>query len=102
MFTLHFALRVFALLALLGAVLDVFSTIAALRQPNVTEANPIQKWSMAVFGTAWVIPRLLLADAVIAAAVYTGDTWGALALLAAAAALETYAVLNNGKLAGWF
>jgi hypothetical protein len=89
------AIHILAYLAFALVLGDVFSTIAALRRPGVHEANPVVRWFMAVFGTSWVIPRILMGLGTVAGAFGSGDGWGEIALLVAAIGLTGYAVVNN-------
>ncbi len=58
--TFYLFCRVTMVLAFGLAVLDCFSTAAALAYGG-KEANPIWRWVMGFLGPMWVIPRVLLA-----------------------------------------
>ncbi len=74
------------------AVLDVLTTIHALRKPGLVEANGIMAWLMRL-GPAWIVVKL----GVTAAAIWV--LRDAPVLLWALAAVYAAAVANNWRLA---
>ena len=83
------------LAGLLGvlAVLDVVTTLKALKNPKLKEANPLVRVMMK-HGKVWIVVKL---------AVTIGAMWwlqSAPLLLVPIAAVYTYVVYNNAKQAG--
>lgn len=75
----------------LGSIGDVFSTNAALAHGG-KEANPLWRWAMGILGPKWVIPRVLLAQAIVWANV--GNAFGEYVWWAALAAVVPLLVLG--------
>lgn len=91
--------RLCACLAILATIGDGFTTVGALNQPGVTEANPIERELMSLFGTKWLIFRFLFTLASIWAALRFNDgTWRATVMLLPSTLFVLYAVWNNWRL----
>lgn len=60
----YYFCRICMVLGYALAIMDAFSTIAALAYGG-KEANPIWEWFMGVLGPYWCIPRILLAQGIV-------------------------------------
>ena len=83
---------IYILLAL--QALDVISTVLALRQPNVSEANPFLAPLFKQFG---VLPTLIVLKGALAAYVWYAQASIPVELIYIACAGYAYVVVNNFK-----
>jgi hypothetical protein len=90
-------LAALSFVVLIATLADVFTTLAALVLPGVYEANPLILSFMRLLGPAWVIPRILLALGIVAAALSVPG-WPAVGLLVFAIAITAYAAVHNFRL----
>jgi hypothetical protein len=99
-FICHEGIRLFAVLAFALAIGDVMTTLRALAQPGIVEANPVMKFLMDKLGSLWILARLLMTLAVVLFVILLADdTWSGFLLLLANAALLGWVVWHNAKLA---
>ena len=76
-------------------VLDLISTVVALRKPNLIEANPVLNYLFSIFG---VLPTLLVVKTAFAVVLYVYQDLVMLEAQVLLCALYAYVVFQNFKL----
>ena len=96
--TMHILIRAMMLLVFVGTCGDVWSTNRALATGGAVEANPIMAFLMRIFGSFWIIPRILFGLGNIFLVIHwpaTAETWKGVASFGLNIALLAYVIWNN-------
>jgi hypothetical protein len=87
---------------LASQLLDVVSTVQALRFPHLREANPLVRWTMARTGSALlglVVSKAITSPIVVTAALIMGPSLGSWILLGGLVSFYAWIIERNFRLA---